>query len=108
MKYLTTPSNRAKSNSSRPRQRSARLSEAPTAFTDGDHSARSSTICYSHFDTDMESSYIKVSDLLNRTVNPAFAGSKIRRDMFGNLRETPKHMRAKSTENKAFTITEQT
>jgi len=35
---------------------------------------------------------VKISDLLNRTIDPsACSGSKIRRDMFGNLRAVPEH-----------------
>ena len=35
---------------------------------------------------------VKIADLLNRTIDPsASSGSKIRRDMFGNLRAVPEH-----------------
>lgn len=35
---------------------------------------------------------VKIADLLNKTIDPsASSGSKIRRDMFGNLRAVPEH-----------------
>lgn len=50
---------------------------------------------------------MKVADLFNRTIDlSARSGSKIRRDMFGNLRAVPEHKKLKAYEpEETFTRT---
>ena len=48
---------------------------------------------------------VKVADLLNRTIDPsACSGSKIRRDMFGNLRACPEHKMLRAYEESDFFV----
>lgn len=95
--------------------RASRMTNASTAaFSDASLSGRSSTMSHCRYDSDvsMMSGTIKVADLLNQTIDyktidhrPARTGSKIRRDMFGNLRAVPNHLRLNFTGPEPFVRT---
>jgi len=65
----------------------------------------------SRFESEMENSVIKVSDLLNQTyAHPVLKNhgkSKIRRDMFGNLRPVPRPPSVQVVKTDEFTVTHQ-
>ena len=93
--HLTVPS--PKGNAKligrlRPRRRSSRLSSATTAAYSDSHSAHSTCAADNCYESEISSTNIKISDWLNKTVDfTQRSGSKIRRDMFGNLRPVPEH-----------------
>ena len=91
------------------------MSEATTAAFSDSISAHSTTVVDDFCDSEIDSSNVKVSDLLSKTIDGGFRRkSKIRRDMFGNLRAVPEKKvprtanrfnRTHAQGTEAFTIT---
>ena len=93
--HLTVPSPKGSTKligRLKPRRRSSRLSSATTAAFSDSHSAHSTCAADNYYESEISSTNIVISDLFNKTVDCSQrSGSKIRRDMFGNLRAVPEH-----------------
>jgi len=93
--HLTVPSPKANAKligRYRSRRGSSRLSSANTAAYTDSRSALSTSVADNTYDSEIEFKNIKISDLLNKTIDcTQRSGSKIRRDMCGNLRSVPEH-----------------
>lgn len=86
LSYLTVPSTKH-STCLHPRRRSSKLSDATTAAFSDSHSAHSTAALENNYDSEVDSSNIKISDFLSATADKR--ESKIRRDFCGNLRAVP-------------------